>query len=112
MRPPTTCSFPGCTALVRSGRCDRHRRQSRRESDERRGSSAARGYNSRWQQAREAYLAEHPLCRLCQIEGRTEPAVIVDHIVPHRGNETLFWDVGNWQALCKRHHDQKTARGE
>jgi 5-methylcytosine-specific restriction protein A len=22
----------------------------------------------------------------------------------------LFWDTTNWQALCKPHHDQKTAK--
>jgi hypothetical protein len=22
----------------------------------------------------------------------------------------LFWDCGNWQPMCKRHHDSKTAR--
>lgn len=35
-------------------------------------------------------------------------AEVVDHIVPHRGDEKLFWDESNWQALCKRCHDSKT----
>jgi 5-methylcytosine-specific restriction protein A len=35
-------------------------------------------------------------------------ATVVDHIIPHRGNQRLFWDQNNWQALCKRHHDLKT----
>ena len=29
-----------------------------------------------------------------------------DHIVPHRGNATLFWDVENWQSLCTAHHSE------
>jgi 5-methylcytosine-specific restriction protein A len=33
---------------------------------------------------------------------------VVDHIVPHRGREQLFWDESNWQALCKACHDRKT----
>ncbi|WP_368028316.1 HNH endonuclease signature motif containing protein [Paenibacillus sp. DCT19] len=33
---------------------------------------------------------------------------MVDHIVPHKGDEGLFWDSTNWQALCKRCHDIKT----
>jgi 5-methylcytosine-specific restriction protein A len=33
---------------------------------------------------------------------------VVDHIVPHRGREQLFWDESNWQALCKPCHDKKT----
>jgi 5-methylcytosine-specific restriction protein A len=36
-------------------------------------------------------------------------AEVVDHKVPHRGDPALFWNVGNWQALSKRHHDRKTA---
>ncbi len=37
-------------------------------------------------------------------------ATDVDHIQPHRGDMTLFWDSSNWQPLCHRHHAQKTAR--
>ena len=36
-------------------------------------------------------------------------ATIVDHIVPHKGDLALFYDQTNWQSLCKRHHDIKTA---
>jgi 5-methylcytosine-specific restriction protein A len=25
---------------------------------------------------------------------------VVDHIRPHMGDPALFWDEGNWQALC------------
>ena len=35
-------------------------------------------------------------------------AAVVDHIIPHRGDEKMFWDEANWQALCKRCHDKKT----
>lgn len=112
-RPPTVCSYPGCTELVRGmGRCDRHRRRMRSESDQRRGSAASRGYGRRWRKAAATFLAEHPLCAACQVEGRCEAAVVVDHVVPHRGDVTLFWDIGNWQGLCKRHHDRKTAMGQ
>lgn len=40
------------------------------------------------------------------------PATVVDHIIPHRGDlsSAAFWDETNWQPLCKRHHDRKTAR--
>jgi len=40
-----------------------------------------------------------------------ERAVVVDHIIPHRGDLALFWDEkNNWQALCHRCHSRKTAR--
>lgn len=67
--------------------------------------STARGYNYRWQQERIRFLREHPLCCYCQRDGRVEPATVVDHIIPHKGNNTLFWDSDNWQPLCKRCHD-------
>jgi 5-methylcytosine-specific restriction protein A len=44
-------------------------------------------------------------------EGSVKAATDVDHVIPHRGNERLFWDEGNWQALCHECHSAKTARG-
>ncbi|MGI6721758.1 MAG: HNH endonuclease [Anaerovoracaceae bacterium] len=29
-------------------------------------------------------------------------------MVPHRGDQKLFWDRSNWQSLCKSCHDSKT----
>ena len=55
-------------------------------------------------------MQAHPLCCMCRKEGRYVKATDVDHIVPHRGDLKLFWDRSNWQALCHRHHDQKTGR--
>jgi 5-methylcytosine-specific restriction enzyme A len=82
----------------------------KRALDRQRPSAARRGYGPRWRRARAAYLARHPLCVRCQADGRIEPSTTVDHIVPHRGDQKLFWDEANWAALCKRCHDAKTAR--
>lgn len=84
--------------------------QRKRESDKDRGHAAARGYGYRWQKARKAYLAKHPLCVACYRQGRVTAASEVDHITPHRGDRALFWDSANWQALCKPCHSAKTAR--
>lgn len=67
--------------------------------------SAQRGYGAAWQRARAAFLRRNALCCYCQAEGRITLATVVDHKVPHRGDERLFWDAGNWQAMCKAHHD-------
>jgi 5-methylcytosine-specific restriction enzyme A len=83
----------------------------KRALDRERPSAARRGYGPRWRRARAAFLARHPLCVPCAAAGRLEPATVVDHIVPHRGDPVLFWDEGNWQSTCKRCHDAKTARG-
>ena len=44
----------------------------------------------------------------CNANGKYIEATVVDHIVPHRGNEQLMWDENNWQDLCKQCHDKKT----
>lgn len=66
-------------------------------------------YGREWRKARANYLSEHPLCVHCKDAGRVKAAVVVDHIQPHRGDYGLFWDRGNWQALCVMHHNVKTA---
>lgn len=79
---------------------------------EQRGSARERGYTTAWDKARMRYLSEHPLCVECEKMGRLVPAVVVDHITPHRQDYQLFWDEANWQGLCVPHHNAKTARGE
>ena len=107
-RPKVPCRHPGCSALVEPGEkyCEEHKKLHPEEVR----SAASRGYSSRWNKARRAFLAAHPLCEECLKEGRYTKATVVDHIIPHRGDPKLFWDESNWQALCKRHHDEKTGR--
>jgi 5-methylcytosine-specific restriction enzyme A len=76
------------------------------------GSSTARGYGYKWQQARAGFLKRHPLCCFCERDGVTRLAEVVDHITPHRGNESLFWDRNNWQGLCATHHSGEKQRDE
>jgi 5-methylcytosine-specific restriction protein A len=74
-----------------------------------RGTTAERGYGGRWQRYRLQFLRTRPLCELCDARGETVAACVVDHILPHKGNQDLFWDPRNHQPLCKRCHDTKTA---
>lgn len=108
-KPARPCSKPGCPELVYGSDryCEAHKEQERLY-DRARGSAAARGYDSRWRKARLGFLRQNPLCVHCQAEGRITPATVVDHIIPHKGDQDLFWDRDNWQALCKQHHDIKT----
>lgn len=104
------CTYPGCGKLIpHKGRCARHAKDERARADDRRGTAASRGYGYKWQRSRLIYLQAYPLCVLCQSEGLIVVATVVDHIQAHKGNQSLFWDVKNWQALCKRCHDRKTA---
>lgn len=112
---PRPCRRGGCPQLVttRDGMCDEHRADRRRQDDQRRGSAASRGYGRKWQEARDGFLAKHPLCQCPECdEGRVRlrPAEVVDHKIPHKGDRVLFWDRDNWQAMAKECHDRKTAR--
>ncbi|MAW99535.1 MAG: HNH endonuclease [Sphingomonas sp.] len=74
--------------------------------------TAERGYGGKWQRERRVFLDENPLCERCEREGRIEPATVVNHRQPHRGNQRLFWDRKNWEPSCKRHHDSDIQREE
>lgn len=76
------------------------------------GGATARGYTYRWEQYRKRYLQQHPLCVYCEREGRVTAANVVDHIEPHQGNQSLFWDSSNHQSLCKTCHDSTKAKEE
>lgn len=75
-----------------------------------RGTRTQRGYDNRWARAARAFLRDNPLCVHHLEQGRSVPATEVDHIIPHKGDQALFWDVDNWQSLCKRCHSAKTRK--
>lgn len=115
--PSTLCAHAGCNAkAVAHGRCQRHQAKAsppiampaKPRYKDNRPSAHKRGYDGRWRKARLAYLDDNPLCVMCQANGLLVPATVVDHIIPHRGNQHRFWDMDNWQALCKSCHDHKT----
>ena len=96
------CKHPQCPKLTHDRFCDDHKDLYKRDTP------TQRGYDSRWQKARLVFLRANPLCESCLKIGRVTKATVVDHVTPHRGDDTLFWDQNNWQALCKRCHDTKT----
>lgn len=74
--------------------------------------SYAHLYGTRWRKARLGFLTSHPLCAMCEADGKIEPATAVDHIKPHKGDARLFWDRTNWQGLCDPHHNSTKQRQE
>lgn len=124
-RPTRTCPTPGCpgrwdgqtcTACARSA--EQADRAAHRTRDARRRAGAAaewyrrarKWYQSRrWARRRREHLTREPLCRQCKARGVIRAAGAVDHILPHRGDETLFWDPANWQSLCIACHNAKSA---
>jgi len=98
------CCASGCKNITSSRFCEQHQNS----DDKHRATSHQRGYNSRWRKARLVYLRSNPLCVICSTEGRLTAANVIDHIKPHKGNNALFWDESNWQALCESCHNRKT----
>ena len=111
--PKRPCRYPGCPGFCEKGEiyCPTHSKEARAFSDTLRSSSRERGYDGKWRKARDAYLKRHPLCVECLKQGKARPATVVDHIIPHRGDQKLFWDSHNWQALCVYCHARKTSQG-
>jgi len=107
-RAPHICSKAGCGRIVSAGSggyCDIHRYTKCKRYRELVGKTP---YNYRWQKSREVFLRRNPLCMTCKDNGIIVPATVVDHREPHQGNQTLFWNEANWQAMCKSCHDTKT----
>ncbi|MFW8092273.1 HNH endonuclease, partial [Klebsiella pneumoniae] len=50
-------------------------------------SSEPRIYGSKWDRERLIFLRAHPLCIMCQEQGRVTAATVVDHIIPHKLKE-------------------------
>src|SRR4249919_1313624 len=73
-----------------------------------RGTTTQRGYGHKWRQRRDPFLRANPYCRPCLEHGRKTVANIVDHIIPHKGNDALMWDQANWQPICTYCHNVKT----
>jgi 5-methylcytosine-specific restriction protein A len=104
-RPPSACTWPGCGALVTNGgRCPQH--QTRRPS------AAARGYDTRWQHIRRAYLTAHPRCEcdncLTLPEALRPVAIDVDHRDGQGPRNDNTWH--NLRAMAHGHHSRRTAQ--
>lgn len=65
-----------------------------------------------WKRIRYNQLEAMPLCSYCLDQGHTVAANIVDHIKPHKGDISIFYDLANLQSLCKKCHDSHKQRLE
>lgn len=92
--------------------------------------TAQRGYGARWQRERKTFLAQphNQFCIKCRRRGLLNPGtmrmdgtpetnrrrigLVVDHIIPHKGDKRLFWNQDNWQPLCHDDHDIVKQREE
>lgn len=103
--PFRECNQPRCpNYATKHGYCDDHQQT----YNERGGSntdSRLDPTNRFFRRARRAFLNEHPICNHC----KRHMATVLDHIRPHRGIASLYWDRDNWQGLCVWCHGLKTA---
>lgn len=120
------CGQPGCSVLVDKGNCPEHTNTAARQAaDRHRGSAYRRGYDgTRWKRSRDGFIAKYPYCGMrpnkqppvmsrCHNLGLRTLGYQVDHVIPHKGDQALFWDVdGNWQTLCASCGAAKSAAGQ
>lgn len=75
-------------------------------------------YNSRrWRKLREEIWARDAYtCQktgvLCIGKYPAANSPVADHIIPHRGDEAMFWDKSNLQTVSKAYHDSQKQREE
>jgi 5-methylcytosine-specific restriction protein A len=106
-KPGRPCNYPHCPHLaVEHGYCAEHKKQVADNHNQ----ETSKYYTYQWHKRSRLFLNSHPLCVICDISGRVTAATCVDHIQPHQGDMTLFWDESNWQALCDSCHSSKTAK--
>ncbi len=91
-----------CGEATKRTRCPEHES----ELNIRRGSSTARGYDSRWRRLSERYRRLVPYCEL-RYPGCARVAVDVDHRIPLRAAGRSTWS--NACSACRPCHATKTA---
>lgn len=101
------CAYHGCPTLVTSGYCTTHRPMRGAEVNYHDRESQRLYSTVRWQRRREQQLSTQPWCEECLRANIYTPATDVDHVLPHRGDEELFF-TGKVQSLCKNCHSRKT----
>ena len=106
LRPPRACRIGNCPhPAVSRGRCALH---SQADEQQRHRYGASVYNDKRWRGRwglRQQVLHYKPFCELC---GRL--ASVVDHIIPHRGDEQLAFNSANLRPLCSTCHGRVTAQ--
>jgi 5-methylcytosine-specific restriction protein A len=102
------CNHVGCSQLVSSGYCDKHKKTYVYKRDK----SRQRMYDKRWQKARVSFLIDHEWCEDCLDAGDYTAACEVHHTIKHSGDYNIFWNISKWRALCKSCHSRRSGRGE
>lgn len=106
-KPKRPCRYPGCSSFAEEGEqyCKEHKKLMQHHYEHfQRGYSGNRRYGYHWKKIRDRYVKKHPLCELCQKEGRFVPVEEVHHIVPLSEGGTN--DEENLMSLCRSCHER------
>lgn len=101
--PLRFCTMHGTASPAGCPECQRRYKRHRQGST---------SYNTaRWKRASAKYRAAHPFCINADkgLPTCTLVTDVVDHHIPHEGDERLFWDESNWRPMCGSCHSAKTA---
>lgn len=108
-KPLRPCAQAGCPNLTNRYYCEIHEKQNHRKYNAyKRDKEAEKKYNRSWKKLRELYIAQHPLCEMCQKEGKLTPVDEVHHIIPIKEGGSNTWS--NCMSLCHACH-MKIHRG-
>lgn len=106
-KPKKPCSYNGCPNLTDDRYCEMHRKDRQiKYSKYFRIPEHNKLYDYKWRKIRERYIAEHPICDKCRMDGRIIPATDIHHIKPLREGGTH--EDSNLQALCHACHSRLT----
>lgn len=108
------CSATGCNRLTEGNNkyCSLHQYLNTRDEEKRREyfASATSDFqhlyaSAKWKALQESQLRNYPQCEKCG-----DKATEVHHVIPHRGNEDLFYDPSNLISLCHTCHSEETRK--
>jgi len=108
-RSKKPCGYPGCPKLTNKRYCPEHEKvEAQRYEKYDRDPNHGTNYGTSWEKIRGRFLEAHPLCEICQREGKLIPAVLVHHKKSLRDGGTN--DNGNLAALCQECHSRLHAK--
>ena len=97
------CAHHGCRELTRDRYCPTHAKEHMKQYNrQQRDPTSKNRYGRHWREVRAAYLSAHPLCFMCQSEGRLTPATTVHHKKKLADGGNHYW--GNLMSLCASCH--------
>lgn len=102
-KPRRPCSHPGCPKLTDGRFCAEHaKEEAKRYERYQRDPATRKLYGRTWKRIRACYILAHPLCEMCEAEGKLTSAKHVHHKVELRAGGTHSDD--NLCSLCAAHH--------